>query len=897
MNHQGIETQRFDLIPEIQSHLIVDYAMKVTGNYLERGVCPQCHKKTFWTWKENPWHIQCNRKSKCAYEVTAKTLYPELWQDLSKRYPPSLENKQATADAYMQLIRGLPLDKVKGLYQQATIHNPATGEYHASLRFFLNVEKTTYWERVIDGEATLARKANFGGKRHTDGTLYAGQYWQPDDMQILRGDTIYITEGILDCLSLWVNDYKAVAALTCGNFPEQLIKQHQHHHIQWVYALDNDKAGQKFNLKHINTLRKQKQSVTCAMPSNGDKKVDWNDLHRLKKINALKMRDYHYWGACLIAKTAIDRALLTYHHEGWALFTFPFKKKLYGFDLKTQKYEEHLKELQQQTQTDLAENMEFDASTMDQLKEKALRASRSLSMIANCVPEFLYTQQNPITDELFYFIRITFPDGRTTKNTMTGTQLATTNDFRKRMLSMASGAIFKGTKNHHEHLLDQWMSHINEVETVPYVGYEKKYDIYVYPHFAVKDDQVFKINQEDFIQTPKVSIKSLYHTVNIHCNLDASCYKDDWFPLIVQAWGHKAIIALAFFVGSLFVQQIRAKHASYPFLELVGDPGTGKTTLISFLWQLFGREGYEGINPRSSKGTTAFMARAMGQISNLPVVLIEGDNSQDKHHNKGAVEWSDFKDLYNGRGLRGRGMKTQGNETYEPDFNAALVIAQNFPVDSEPAILERIVQCYFNARDNSLHTLSAVRGLAQFKAENLSYFLVHCLIHQKKILQTYFDMQPQLEEKLLHNDKINTQRLTLTHSQIMAMVYALQHVVPISKEQLHKTQLLIKDLAETRETYIQCEHPIVEQFFEVYQYIEDKLYLHQPLNSLNHHTKIGFIAIRLNEYYERASEFKQPLADIAELKNYLRHSERFIANKNIHSAQLKKAISCWVFRK
>jgi len=108
MSHQRIETQRLDLIPEIQSHLIHDYGMKQTRKYLEQDTCPRCHKKTLWTWIENPWNIQCNRKSKCAYEVTAKALYPELWQDLSKRHPPIIENQNATANAYMQLVRGLP---------------------------------------------------------------------------------------------------------------------------------------------------------------------------------------------------------------------------------------------------------------------------------------------------------------------------------------------------------------------------------------------------------------------------------------------------------------------------------------------------------------------------------------------------------------------------------------------------------------------------------------------------------------------------------------------------------------------------------------------------------------------------------------------------------------------
>lgn len=49
---------------------------------------------------------------------------------------------------------------------------------------------------------------------------------------------------------------------------------------------------------------------------------------------------------------------------------------------------------------------------------------------------------------------------------------------------------------------------------------------------------------------------------------------------------------------------------SFLFLEIVGEPGSGKTTLIQFLWKLFGRD-YEGFDP--SKSTAAGRMRTFTQ--------------------------------------------------------------------------------------------------------------------------------------------------------------------------------------------------------------------------------------------------------------------------------------------
>src|SRR3546814_11217296 len=94
---------------------------------------------------------------------------------------------------------------------------------------------------------------------------------------------------------------------------------------------------------------------------------------------------------------------------------------------------------------------------------------------------------------------------------------------------------------------------------------------------------------------------------------------------------------LAFFVRALFAVQIRNRHDSLGFLEITGDPGSGKTTIITFMWKLFGRSKYEGFDP--NKGSIAGVARNFVKVSNLPVGLIEGNREQDSRGHRRQFDW------------------------------------------------------------------------------------------------------------------------------------------------------------------------------------------------------------------------------------------------------------------
>lgn len=117
------------------------------------------------------------------------------------------------------------------------------------------------------------------------------------------------------------------------------------------------------------------------------------------------------------------------------------------------------------------------------------------------------------------------------------------------------------------------------------------------------------------------------------------------------------------------------------------------------MWNMLGRSAYEGFDP--VKSTIAARARNFAQVANMPVVLMEGDRTEKDHIKQTAFDYDDLKPLFDGRSIYSRGVKNSGNETYEPLFDAALVISMNASVQASPAMMERLIHISF---DKSLHT-------------------------------------------------------------------------------------------------------------------------------------------------------------------------------------------------
>jgi hypothetical protein len=181
------------------------------------------------------------------------------------------------------------------------------------------------------------------------------------------------------------------------------------------------------------------------------------------------------------------------------------------------------------------------------------------------------------------------------KNTFTGGQIMAAAEFGKRLAGVAAGCFFTGKTEQLIQLLREQTPRegVKHVETIDFVGYSKEHAAYILGDVAVKDGKVYDLNAEDYFEIGRLNIKTLLQSLRLDINTTAKDYTDAWFAPLWTAFGVKGIVALAFWLGSLFAEQIRARDKSFPFLEAVGEAGAGKTTLIEFLWRLVGREDHE----------------------------------------------------------------------------------------------------------------------------------------------------------------------------------------------------------------------------------------------------------------------------------------------------------------
>lgn len=884
-----------DLHTEITKRLLADYEFKERQGWLRGGKCPGCGKKELYTHAEHPWVLRCGRLSKCGGEWHVKELYSDIFESWSDRYQKTPENPNAAADAYMQSGRGFDLDKVRGLYTQESFYDPALKIGSETVRF--QIAPGASWERIIDKPARFGkRKANFKGQ-------YGGFAWSWPRKEL--GDrAIWIVEGIFDAIALHHHGIFAIAAMSSGNYPAKYLDavalqctSNDKPRPTLVWALDGDNAGQAGIRKFVARSRKDGwMAIAAVIPQKGRAKLDWNDMHQRNRLEPEQLEGYLYEGSLLIAESAASKGLLIYGRNGYPNFDFTFDNRMFWFKWDDAKFNEQLKSLRETT----------SGKSDEDLKKLAGEHSGTVSEIANCAFHALYYQANRLTDESWYYFRVDFPhDGASVKNTFTGAQISAAGEFKKRLLSLAPGAFYTGNSAQLDRVLKHQLGGIQMVETVDFIGYSKDHGTYVFNDLAVKGGRVYELNDEDFFEVDKLSIKSLNQSVRLDINTDLSEFRHAWLNDLHTCFGGKGLTALAFWLGALFVEQIRDMHKSYPFLEVVGEPGAGKTTLLEFMWKLCGRVDYEGFDP--CKSTIAARTRNFAQVSNLPVALIEGDRGGEDTFKQKGFDWDEIKTAYNGRSVRATGMKNGGNDTKEPPFRGAVLISQNAPVQASDAVIQRICHLYFDIASHSPSSKAAADRIERTPMEQVSGFILRAVKMEKELLAVYSARTGEYEKVLGSNRKIKNFRIIKNHAQLAALADALRLVLPQITDAMHGEMLdTVMDMAVERQQAINSDHPMVQAFWDIYDFLEEK----RP-QSVNHSKDATVIAINLNQFVLVASDNRQQLPPLQDLKAMLKtcRIHKYLGQKPVSSAihdrlnasrstdekKISDSARCWCF--
>jgi len=891
-----------DLLIEVLRRIERDFEFKKeNGGWLQGGKCPSCSKRELFTRADNPRVLKCGRLNRCGAEIYIKEEYPDLFDRWGDRYQQTAENPHAAADAYLQHARGFDIDRLQGLYTQEHYFDPVKKIGSATVRFPV---AGGYWERIIDEAHRFgAKKAHFN-----KGLQYQGKVWEPP--MPMPDDEIWFVEGIFDALSLMFAGIWAATPLSCSNYPHLFLAGLREQREaagkdmpKLVFAYDDGKAGKDYMKRHVERATKEGWKASAAYIRNTRIKRDWNDLHIAGAINETLIEDARYRGALLLARSAADKAGIMFKRKAWQQFFFDFDNRMYWFEIDYKKLNE--------AKTAIREMAGNESKTDEEIHDMAMEQSRAVVEIANCNPVALYYQANTLTDESWYYVRIDFPhDGRPVKNTFTGAQLASATEFRKRLLAIAPGALYTGAPSHLDLWLKQQMFGIKTVETIDYIGYSKDHKAWIFDDVAIAGGKLYELNEEDYFDIGKIAVKSLNQSVNLAINADTKDYDPEWPKLLWYCFKEKGIVALAYWLGALFAEQIRGAQESYPFIELSGEPGSGKSTLIEFLWKLVGRTGYEGFDP--NKATVAARARNFAQVSNLPIVLIESDrdSGDDKGPKQRGFDWDELKTAYNGRSVRSTGVKNSGNDTREPPFRGALVISQNAAVAASDAFMQRLMHCWFTLQPHTEGSREAFQQLARYPVEKLSGFVIHATRAEDEVMTTLAERTPIYEQQLDDNPNVKHFRIIKNHAQLMALVDALRHIIDLQDHAADAVKAEIVRMAEERQQAIAADHPRVQEFWELFDYIETDDAGEAVLNhSRNEHE----IAISLPHFIQVAADRKQQIPDMADLKRLLKTSKtrKFLDIKPVNSAinaryNLHKSagapskpasVKCWVFQR
>ena len=876
----------------------------------------------------------CGRPEKCAHTVHVKEIYDDLFEDWSKRAPATENAPTATARAYLEFARGFDISLIGGWFTQETYYSSQHEAGSATVRFAL--EKGGYWERLID------RPSRFGKMkaRFKPGDSYRGVWWCPPSIDLLEVKEIWIVEGIFDAIALVHNGIAAVSAMSSNAFPEQslkaLLRDRTDKLPKLVWALDNEPGAHGYTRRWVRMARELGFVCEAAqVPQRDGRKVDWNDLHQrwafiddeAKRSDqiATDIKQARHLGALLIAETASEKALLMYDWNKRVEFHFGFGSRLYWFKLDMEKFNRATQGLED------SDDHDDQLLNKKEVVDKALQQCGSVLEIANCYPQALYYQRNEVTDESWYYVRVDFPhDGDSVKNTFTSGQLTAASEFKKRLLGMAAGAMYTGSGQQLDKIMKDQLYGLKTVSTIDYIGYSKEHGAYLFGDVAVKDGAVYPINLEDYFEFGKMRLKTLQKGVSVRLQRERKDYNEEWLRLLWICFGTQGLVALVFFFGSLFCEQIRARYQSYLFLELTGEAGAGKTTLLNLLWKLLGREGYEGFDPM--KSTKAGRSRLMGQVSGMPVVFLEADrHSEDNKTHAKSFEWDELKDFYGGGTLATKGVKTAGNETYEPPFRGAIAISQNAAVVAHEAIMTRIGKLHFVRPTVTPESREAADKLNALDGPTLSHFLLQAVSKESAVMDALGHRMPEYEGKLrrLHTHcffcsteftadsqckkcgnairgQIRVERIIKNHAQLLSLLDSIRLVVTLTDNQVEATRRQILEMALERQSTTSADHAAVAEFWQVYEYLES-LY-EDPL--VNHSKNQDLIAININEFAERAAEHRQKLADVSTLKDLLKESRsrKFVDYKAVDSAvRAAQAIrtpmtsrcptvKCWIFK-
>jgi len=681
---------------------------KISGAYINGLKCPACGKVDGFAHVDSPMAILCHRNNECGVNTPIKQIYPDLWRDLSKDYPPTPTNPTATARAYLE-SRGLNADLID--FKQDKVYDKTTNKEYPSL--------------VIEQDGvTFQRLIDYSGKDKNRLNAYKGKVYQSALALNPDCERVFVVEGVIDALSLEKCGFAAIATYSSGAIPKGWYEENQHKHF--VLAFDNDTAGisaTKKTISYFKELGGFNYSVSLAPRGK-----DWNDLLVGNQLNEKSLLKCDWRGRLATAKSAKDY----------------FEIYSGGFD----------------------DNEDFFDSTFlifefngwiykGWLSTKNDETEIKVKMLADCTIRLLHSVIDDTQDDkqrMEHYVEIQSKQGRG-RIRLDATELTALAQFKIALANHRQ--LFCGDGNDLTALASYlFKPNPPKIRALNTIGYDKKSNGFYFPKFMYDVDG----------RRIDANVDKYFTVANIRPFLDCadtvtSRIDDIDLKQFIQnlhgAYGNKGLMALGFYVSGLFSDLIFDHYGFFPFLSLYGDPHAGK----SFVSKLLNRclfvdsEGQTMSKANTAKGEL----RKISQKSSLVCALLEGRKDAAR------FDYDSILPLYNRHSLYDRATTSQDNRVHSLMLKAPISFVWNHECFTLKPAKERVISLHFADADLNENTGAAWTELNNYSPEQLAG-VGHYLLTNRKFFENKLISNAKFVATELKNKGINVTRIAENHA-------------------------------------------------------------------------------------------------------------------------------------
>ncbi len=716
---------------------------RISGNTIQGLICPACEDREAWAYIDGPMSINCNRGKKCGATTKTLELFPELRLNVERDFPATKEDPHRPAREYLR-ARGLP----------DAILADLTFKYHSNARntgsgaVLFVVGKDEKGKEILNGR--LFNPPPGQGKTHNIGST-AGRFWHHPGQQYDANQPTFITEGILDALSLLAMGIQAIAVLAAGQDPGKVDLSAFPYK---VLSFDNDEAGHQACRKW--RMRYPEADIVLCDPGQ-----DWNDLlvtgttEQAKQLFEANLPRYRNHGRLTLAESAQQWAELYHEFHHYPPGLFVFRKETHYATLKTPRGSD------QQPFVNV---------------ERCTKA-------AITVVSYTIDRANPARPGYRYNLEVQpSQQGRPpVQVTATGKDIATARAMNEFLLSNAR-INWEGDSKATTALQNLITENKKapEVRLLSVTGYQPENKAYIFHHWAVDTTGkiitpdkrgFFQLSHKQYFQPPAHSESKAIAPADIGTKKVKAIYR-----LISEAWGFNGVAALSWVVAGWFVNQIKEKENFFPFLSLWGDPASGKSALTTLLNTIQGREG-EGL-PVTALNSKKGSIRTIGQVSGLFTALLE-----DNERNERGFDYSIILTAYNKGPLQVQAAFSNDLQTKENPFLGTLLFCQNIePFNSEPE-KQRTISLHFKTDAITDESRAAYDKLAAMSKNELAGVLQQVLAQRshfesdwpKEFIEARAKLGTMEERRILDNHA-----LILAFHRIFCRLFSIEHTQDIA---------------------------------------------------------------------------------------------------------------------